>query len=50
MKEKGWTDNDIFSFLNGFKYQETKKEVTEKYLKGLINKDEFIKRMKNARD
>lgn len=45
----GANDFDIFNFLNGFRVQETKKEVTEKYIKGIINKEEFIRRMKDAR-
>lgn len=41
---------DIFNFLKGFKANsETKAEITEKYVKGLINKDEFIKRMNNVK-
>ena len=46
----GTNDFDIFNFLNGFKVEETKEEVTEKYIKGIINKEEFIRRMKNAKD
>jgi len=45
----GANDFDIFNFFKGFGSQETKIEVTEKYIKGLINKEEFIRRMKNAR-
>lgn len=45
----GTNEFDILNFLNGFKAQETKEEVTEKYIKGLIDKDEFIRRMNNAR-
>ena len=41
--------NDFFNqIFGGFKLKETKKEVTEKYIKGIINKEEFIRRMKNA--
>lgn len=40
--------NQIFGGFGGFKLKETKKEVTEKYIKGIINKEEFIRRMKNA--
>ena len=47
----GTNDFDIYNFLKGFAANdETKQEVTEKYIKGIINKDEFIRRMKNARD
>lgn len=35
---------DIFNFLKGFQ-TETKEEITNKYIQGLISKDEFIKRM-----
>ena len=46
-------DNFDFSeyfnqFIHGF--QETKQQITEKYVKGLIDKEEFIRRMNNARD
>lgn len=34
-------------FAKGF--TETKEEVTNKYIKGLITKEEYIRRMKNAR-
>ena len=40
-------DFDIMSFLNGFK--ESKEDVINKYIKGLIDKDEFIRRMNNAK-
>lgn len=46
-----FNDNEIYRFLSGFsakQYTETKEEVTNKYIKGIINKDEFMKRMKNA--
>ena len=45
-------DFDVLKFLKGFenKKTETKKEVTEKYVKGLIDKNEFIKRMETAVD
>lgn len=43
---KSFTDNDIFNFLKGFAYRETKEEITRKYIQGLITKDEYIKRMK----
>lgn len=46
--DKGWTDEQMFNFLNGFIHKETKKEMTNKYITGLINKDEFIKRMKEC--
>ena len=46
----GTNDFDIFNFLKGFAENvETKQEVTEKYIKGIINKEEFIRRMKNAK-
>lgn len=42
--------NDIFNQMFGqFMQKETKAEVTEKYIKGLINKEEFIRRMNNAK-
>ena len=37
-------DFDIFNFLKGFQV-ETKEDIINKYIKGLINKEEFIKRM-----
>lgn len=37
-------DFDMVKFLKGF--GETKETLTDKYLKGLINKDEYFKRMK----
>lgn len=44
-------DFNFEKFLRGFAVKvETKKEVTDKYVKGLIDKDEFIRRMNNARD
>lgn len=45
-------DFDMYSFLKGFalKTQETKKQVTELYVKGLIDRSEFIKRMNKAID
>ena len=47
-------DKDIFEFLKGFmvkpKPQETKKHVTELYIKGLIDRDEFIQRMNKTKD
>ena len=47
----GANDFDIFNFLNGFKAnQETKEQVTKLYIEGRISKDEFIRRMKNAKD
>lgn len=43
-------DDEILKFLHGFGYKrETKEEVTNLYIKGIINKDEFIKRMKEAK-
>lgn len=45
-------DNDVFNFLKGFanKRIETKKEVIELYIKGLINKDEYFRRMDMAKE
>ena len=37
-------DFDMFDFLKGFQ-TETKEEITNKYIQGLIDKEEFIKRM-----
>ena len=46
----GTNDFDIYNFLKGFAANaETKEEITEKYIKGIINKEEFIKRMNNAK-
>ena len=45
--------DDVFGqiFGEGFSkgFTETKEEVTNKYIKGLITKEEYIRRMKNAR-
>lgn len=43
-----FTDNDIFNFLKGFAAKETKEEITNKYIQGLITKEEFLERMKKA--
>ena len=39
---------EMFGNLKGFG-GETKADVTNKYIQGLINKDEFMKRMKKAK-
>lgn len=44
-----FTDKDIFNFLKGFAAKETKEEVTNKYIQGLITKEEYFKRMKSAK-
>lgn len=49
MNNKPFTDNDVFNFLKGFAAKETKVEITNKYLQGLITKEEFLKRMNNAK-
>lgn len=45
--------DDMFGqiFGEGFSkgFTETKEEITNKYIKGLITKEEYIRRMKNAR-
>ena len=46
----GANDFDIYNLLNGFRVKETKTEVTNKYIQGTINKEEFIRRMKDAED
>lgn len=42
-------DNDILKFFQGFKYRESKKQVLNLYIQGKISKEEFLKRMKNAK-
>lgn len=44
--QNNFTDKDMFNFLKGFAYRETKEEITRKYINGLISKDEYIKRMR----
>lgn len=39
---------DFFKMIFG--EVETKKDVTNLYIQGIISKDEFIRRMKDARD
>ena len=46
-----WTDKQMFDFLNGFRKKtkaEKQAEITDKYIRGLINKDEFFKQMKEV--
>lgn len=43
------TDDEMLKFLQGFRYKETKKQVTNMYIQGKINKEEFFKRMKEAK-
>lgn len=43
-----FADNDVFNFLKGFQVKETKEEITNKYIQGLITKEEFLERMKKA--
>ena len=45
-------DNDIFNFFKGFKAipdKENEKDVIEEYVNGLITKEEFLKKMKEAK-
>ncbi len=46
---KDVNDFDILKFLEGFSHKETKEEVTNLYIQGRINKEEYLRRMKNAR-
>lgn len=46
---KDVNDFDILKFFEGFRNKETKQEVTELYIQGKINKEEYINRMNNAR-
>jgi hypothetical protein len=48
MNSNPFTDKDIFNFLKGFSAKETKAEITNKYIQGLITKEEFIKRMNHT--
>ena len=41
-------ENDFINFFNQF-IQETKQQVTQMYIEGRITKEEFIRRMKNAK-
>ena len=41
-------ENDFINFFNQF-IQETKQQVTQLYIEGRINKEEFMRRMKNAK-
>lgn len=43
------TDDEMLKFLQGFRYKETKKQVTNLYIQGKISKDEFLKRMEQAK-
>lgn len=40
-----FTDKDMLNFLKGFAAKETREEVTNKYIQGLITKEEFLRRM-----
>lgn len=42
-------DNDILKFFQGFKYRESKELVLNLYIQGKISKEEFLKRMENAK-
>lgn len=46
---KNANDFDMLKFFEGFRSKETKQEVTALYIQGRINKEEFLRRMKNAR-
>jgi hypothetical protein len=44
-------DNDILNFFKGFKAipnKENEKDIIDEYIKGLITKEEFLKKMKEA--
>ena len=41
-------ENNFINFFNQF-IQETKQQVTQMYIEGRITKEEFIRRMKNAK-
>lgn len=49
MNNNPFTENDFLKFFQGFAAKETKEEITKKYIQGLITKEEFIKRMNNAK-
>jgi hypothetical protein len=38
-------DNDFFNFFNEFIQVDTKTEIINKYINGLITKEEYIRRM-----
>lgn len=42
-------DFDIIKFLRGFREQKSETSITLLYIQGKITKEEFFKRMKNAR-
>jgi hypothetical protein len=39
---------DIFDIFNTIMSTETKQQVTQMYIEGRINKEEYMRRMKNA--
>ena len=43
-------DNDILKFFQGFKYRESKEKILNLYIQGKISKEEFLKRMENAKN
>jgi hypothetical protein len=45
MHSNPFADNDILSFLQGFATRETKEDITNKYIKGIYTKEQFIKKM-----
>ena len=46
---KDVNDFDIIKFLEGFRFKETKEQVTKLYVEGKISRDEYFRRMKGAR-
>ena len=45
----GYFESIFGSPFGSGKFQESKEELTNKYIKGVITKEEYFKRMKNAR-
>jgi hypothetical protein len=47
-KEYAKATGNIFDIFNTIMQTETKQQVTQMYIEGRINKEEFMRRMKNA--
>ena len=48
-KEYAKATGGIFDIFNTIMQTETKQQVTQMYIEGRINKEEFMRRMKNAK-
>lgn len=45
---KAFSDNEILKFFQGFKQQRTADKIIQDYIYGKINKEEYLKQMKEA--